>query len=179
MTSYVDKLSEFGKSFQIKVIYSLIHDIKFLQDIFDIVEPSYFEREEHQWIVEKIIQYYNEYKACLTMEVLALQVKSIQSTSFQTSVKNSIKEVYTADKLDDIEFIKDQFEDFCKNQKLKKAILASTELIKQGNYEEIKHLVDDALKAGMSKDFGHDWTEHVEARLSNVREASPTGVYAN
>jgi len=174
MTSYVDKLSEFGKSFQIKVIYSLIHDIKFLQDIFDIVEPSYFEREEHQWIVEKIIQYYNEYKSCLTMEVLALQVKSIQSTSFQTSVKNSIKEVYTADKLDDIEFIKDQFEDFCKNQKLKKAILASTELIKQGNYEEIKYLVDDALKAGMSKDFGHDWTEHVEARLSNVREASPT-----
>ena len=174
MTSYVDKLSEFGKSFQIKVIYSLIHDIKFLQDIFDIVEPSYFEREEHQWIVEKIIQYYNEYKACLTMEVLALQVKSIQSTSFQTSVKNSIKEVYTADKLDDIEFIKDQFEDFCKNQKLKKAILASTELLKQGNYEEIKYLVDDALKAGMSKDFGHDWTEHVEARLSNVREASPT-----
>lgn len=174
MTSYVDKLSEFGKSFQIKVIYSLIHDIKFLQDIFDIVEPSYFEREEHQWIVEKIIEYYNEYKSCLTMEVLALQVKSIQSTSFQTSVKNSIKEIYTADKLDDIEFIKDQFEDFCKNQKLKKAILASTELIKQGNYEEIKYLVDDALKAGMSKDFGHDWTEHVEARLSNVREASPT-----
>jgi glucan-binding YG repeat protein len=158
MTSYVDKLSEFGKSFQIKVIYSLIHDIKFLQDIFDIVEPSYFESEEHQWIVEKIIQYYNEYKSCLTMEVLALQVKSIQSTSFQTSVKNSIKEVYTADKLDDIEFIKDQFEDFCKNQKLKKAILASTELIKQGNYEEIKYLVDDALKAGMSKDFGHDQT---------------------
>lgn len=174
MTSYVDKLSEFGKSFQIKVIYSLIHDIKFLQDIFDIVEPSFFEREEHQWIVEMIIQYYNEYKSCLTMEVLALQVKSIQSTSFQTSVKNSIKEIYTTDKLEDIEFIKDQFEDFCKNQKLKKAILASTELIKQGNYEEIKHLVDDALKAGMSKDFGHDWTEHVEARLSNVREASPT-----
>jgi len=48
MVAYIDKLSEFGKSFQIKVIYSLIHDVKFLQDIFDIVESTYFEREEHQ-----------------------------------------------------------------------------------------------------------------------------------
>ena len=178
MTSYVDKLSEFGKSFQVKVIYSLIHDIKFLQDIFDIVDSSYFESEEHQWIVEQIIKYYNEYKSCVTMEVLALQVKSIQSTSFQTSIKNSIKEIYTTEKLDDIEFIKDQFENFCKNQKLKTAILSSTELLKQGKYEDIKHLVDDALKAGMSKDFGHDWTEHVEVRLNNVREVSPTHMEA-
>lgn len=173
MVAYIDKLSEFGKSFQIKVIYSLIHDVKFLQDIFDIVESSYFEREEHQWVVEQVITYYTEYKKCITMDVLALSVKSIQSSSFQESVKKSIKEIYTTDKLDDAEFVKDQFESFCKNQKLKKAILQSTDLLKRGEYDEIKVLVDNALKAGMSKEIGHNWIDHVEARLNNVREATP------
>jgi len=173
MVAYIDKLSEFGKSFQIKVIYSLIHDVKFLQDIFDIVESSYFEREEHQWVVEQVITYYTEYKKCITMDVLALSVKSVQSPSFQESVKKTIKEIYTTDKLDDVDFVKDQFENFCKNQKLKKAILASTDLLKRGEYDEIKVLVDNALKAGMSKEIGHNWTEHVEARLTNVRKASP------
>lgn len=173
MVAYIDKLSEFGKSFQIKVIYSLIHDVKFLQDIFDIVESSYFEREEHQWIVEQVITYYTEYKKCITMDVLALSVKSVQSPSFQESVKKSIKEIYTTDKLDDVDFVKDQFENFCKNQKLKKAILASTDLLKRGEYDEIKVLVDNALKAGMSKEIGHNWTEHVEVRLTNIRKASP------
>jgi len=173
MVAYIDKLSEFGKSFQIKVIYSLIHDVKFLQDIFDIVESSYFEREEHQWVVEQVITYYTEYKKCITMDVLALSVKSIQSSSFQESVKKSIKEIYTTDKLDDVEFVKDQFESFCKNQKLKKAILQSTDLLKRGEYDEIKTLVDDALKAGMSKEIGHNWVDHVEARLNNVRKATP------
>ena len=69
MVAYIDKLSEFGKSFQIKVIYSLIHDVKFLQDIFDIVESAYFEREEHQWVVEQVITYYTDYKKCIIIRV--------------------------------------------------------------------------------------------------------------
>lgn len=173
MVAYIDKLSEFGKSFQIKVIYSLIHDVKFLQDIFDIVESTYFEREEHQWVVEQVITYYTQYKKCITMDVLALNTKSIQSPSFQESVKNAIKEIYTTDKLDDVEFVKDEFESFCKNQKLKTAILASTDLLKRGEYDEIKTLIDNALKAGMSKEIGHNWIDHVEARLNNVRKATP------
>jgi replicative DNA helicase len=178
MVKYADRLSEFGKSFQVKVIYSLIHDIKFLQDIYDIIDSSFFEREDHKWIVDKVIEYYNEYKACITMDVLAYHVKDIESLSFAQSVKNAIKEIYTTDKLDDIEYTKDQFENFCKNQKLKQAIIASTELLKRGEYDEIKDLVDDALKAGMSKDFGHNWIDHVEARLSNVRNTSPTHMEA-
>lgn len=178
MVKYVDRLSEFGKTFQVKVIYSLIHDIKFLQDIYDIIESSYFESEEHQWIIEKILEYYLEYKKSITMDVLAYQVKGIQTPSFQKAVTNSIKEIYTTEKFDDVEYIKDQFENFCKNQKLKKAILSSTELLKRGEYDQIKTLVDDALKAGMSKEIGHNWLEHVETRLTNTRNASPTYMQA-
>ena len=36
--------------------------------------------------------------------------------------------------------------DFCKNQKIKDAIVSSVDLIQSGDYEEIKRLVDDALK---------------------------------
>lgn len=178
MVQYVDKLSEFGKLFQVKVIYSLIHDIKFLQDIFDIIESSFFEREEHQWVVEQITKYYTEYKKCITMEVFAHQAKTIQTPSFQEAVKKAVKEIYTSKNLDDIEYTKDQFEHFCKNQKLKKAILQSTELLKRGDYDEIKSLVDDALKAGMNKDIGHSWVNHFEERLTETRNTSPTHMEA-
>ena len=47
-----DKLSKFGYSFQCKLIASLFKDRIFLQQIIDILEPSYFESEANISIVQ-------------------------------------------------------------------------------------------------------------------------------
>ena len=57
-----DNLSQYGHTFQTKVISSLISDKIFLQQVFDIIDPSYFESQANSWIVGKIISYYEKYE---------------------------------------------------------------------------------------------------------------------
>ena len=59
-----DTLTQFGTSFQAKIIASLMSDIKFLQTISDILEPNMFDSDSNKWLVKSIRDYYYEYKNC-------------------------------------------------------------------------------------------------------------------
>ena len=49
-----DRLSEFGYTFQIKIITSLLKNKDFLQQIVDILDPEYFENEANKTLVDII-----------------------------------------------------------------------------------------------------------------------------
>ena len=44
-------LSQYGPSFQVKVLHSLLKNKKFILNIRDVILPSYFENQAHQWVV--------------------------------------------------------------------------------------------------------------------------------
>ena len=80
--------------------------------------------------------------------------------------------IYTKISDTDLNFVKEQFLEFCKNQKIKSALLDSVEHLKIGDYEHIKRTFDEALKAGMERNVGHDYLNEVEKRMSVMcREA--------
>ena len=58
-----DNLSQYGQTFQTKVIISLLKDREFLQQVSDLIDPTYFESQANSWLVEKIISYYEKYKS--------------------------------------------------------------------------------------------------------------------
>jgi replicative DNA helicase len=59
---------------------------------------------------------------------------------------------------------------------MKNAILASVDLLKLGEYDQIKSLVDEARKAGMERNIGHDYFTDVDIRMSEAaRLYIPTG----
>jgi len=53
---------------------------------------------------------------------------------------------------------------FCKNQQLKKALLTSVDLIKAEDYDSIRDLINNALKAGLDKNLGHEYNKDLETR---------------
>ena len=72
--------------------------------------------------------------------------------------------------------MKEEFLTFCKNQKLKNAIISSVDLLKLGQYDSIKRTVDEAMKAGTERNLGHDYLEGLEERMSETaRDTIPTG----
>ena len=81
-----DKLSKFGYSFQCKLIASLFKDRIFLQQIIDILEPSYFESEANISIVQYIKDYFFEYKQPPTMEVMSVKVKELENDMHQDKI---------------------------------------------------------------------------------------------
>ena len=63
----VNKLSDFGYAFQIKLIAALFKDKLFLQQISDILDSSYFESEANIIILDIIKDYYREYNSLPTI----------------------------------------------------------------------------------------------------------------
>lgn len=170
-----DTLQFYGTNFQNKVLAVLLKDRAFLQQVHDIIDPKYFSSDSSQWLVKVILKYFSQYKAPPTLEVLKVELESIDVDILQTTVKENIREVLKYFEAEDLQFIKDKTLDFCKNQKLKTAILKSVELLKSGKYDEIKSGIDDAMKAGSDRNVGHDYIEDIAARfVENKRNTIPT-----
>lgn len=170
-----DYLSTYGFTFQIKVITALLTDKAFLQQISDILSPEYFESEANNWIVTTILDYHNEYKKVPTLEVMKVKLSDVEQEVLKTQIISHLKEAWKLLESTDLEYIKDQTIDFCKNQEIKKAILKSVELLKRGDYDGIKKSVDSALKSGSDKNIGHVYLNSIEDRYTAiVRNVLPT-----
>ena len=144
----MSKLTQYGHAFQIKALAILITDRDFLQQIADIVSPDYFDNDAGKWIMRETLKYFNEYKSVPTMEVFKVKVESINQELQSVAVKDLLKQAYKASKATDLNYVKDTFLDFCKNQTLKNALMKSVDLLELGDYDDIRNLIDRALKAG-------------------------------
>ena len=171
-----DRLSEFGYTFQIKIITCLLKNKEFLQQIDDILEPEYFENESNQFLVTVIKDYFRKYKTQPTAEVLKVKISQITDEVYKKSIIANVKDTFKYVDSQDLEFVMEQTLDFCKNKVLKQAIMDSVELLNSGNYDAIKAKVDAAMTAGTERNVGHDYVAMVDERYNQAtRHILPTG----
>ena len=161
-----DKLTRFGNSFQSKVISSLITKKTFLQTISDILQQEYFDSDANKWLVKNIIDYFYEFKTSPTLEVLKIKINDVEDEILNTSIVDKLKDAWNFRESTDLEFVQKETIKFCKNQKLKNAIIDSVVLLENQNYDEIKKKIDDAMRAGTERDIGHDYLVSLDERLS-------------
>jgi len=108
------------------------------------------------------------------MEVLKVETKKVTNEVLQLSIKEQLREAYKASN-EDLEYVEKEFSSFCKNQQLKKALLNSVDLLNSGDFESIRGLIDNALKAGAEKNIGHEYIKDTEARYrEEARIVVPT-----
>ena len=162
----IDSLTKYGRDFQIKCISCLISDRSFIERINDIIEVDFFESDANKWVIKESIKYFNEYKDLPTLTVFKIKVDEVGDELLKRSIVDTLKLVYQKVSDNDLKFVKEQFLEFCKNQKLKNAIIESADLLSLGQYDKIKSVVDHAMKAGMERNIGHDYTEDIEKRMS-------------
>jgi hypothetical protein len=169
-----DKFS-YGYAFQVKVISSLLTDKAFTQQVADILLPEFFESDANQWIVDTTIKYFREYASAPTLDVFKIKLEDIDRDVLKTAIVETLKDSYRYLESEDLDFIKEQTLDFCKNQCIKRAILDSVELLQKGKYDDIKATIDTAMKAGADKEVGHDYNASVAMRYTdNVRDTIAT-----
>ena len=170
----LNQLNQYGVGFQVKVLSSLLKHKEFLQNIHDILEEEYFDNPAHKWIVEEILKYHYKYHTTPSLDALQVEVKKIDNEVLKVSVIEQLKEAYKASN-EDQEYVEQEFANFCKNQQLKKALLSSVDLLEKGQYDDIRYLIDSALKAGMDKNLGHEYEKDTESRYrAEDRNPIPT-----
>jgi replicative DNA helicase len=157
-----------------KVISSLLTHKEFLQNINDVLSDEYFSNPAHKWVINQIIQYYESYHTTISMDILKVEMKKLDNEVLKVSVKEQLREAYKAD-IEDLEYVQLEFSTFCKNQQLKKALLNSVDLLKAGDYDSIKYMIESAMKAGQDKNIGHEYKKDTESRYrEDHRTTVPT-----
>ena len=156
-------IDEYGPVFQMKVISSLLTHKNFLQNINDVLDSEYFSNPAHKWIINEILDYYEKYHTTISMDILKVEMKKVENDVLQVSIREQLREAYKAD-IDDLTYVQEEFSTFCKNQQLKKALLNSVDLLKAGDYDSIKYMIEAAMKAGQDKNIGHEYGKDIESR---------------
>jgi len=167
-------IEEYGPGFQIKVLSSLLTHKEFLTNIYDILNEDDFSNQAHKWVIKEILKYYDKYHTTPSLDILKVEVKKVENEVLQLSIKEQLREAYiTSD--NDLEYVMEEFSAFCKNQQLKQALLSSVDLLKAGDYDSIKFMIENALKAGQDKNLGHEYNLDIETRYrENSRKTIPT-----
>lgn len=170
----LNNLNAYGTAFQIKVLSSLLTHKEFLLNIQDVLSEEYFDNQAHKWIIKEILKYYQKYHTTPSMDVLKVELKKIDNEVLQVSIKEQLREAYKASD-EDLKYVEEEFSGFCKNQQLKKALLTSVDFLNAGDYDSIRFMIDNALKAGGDKNMGHEYNKDVESRYrEDHRKAIPT-----
>lgn len=170
----LNSIAAYGHDFQIKVLSSLLTHKEFLVNIHDIISEEYFDNPAVKWCVDEILKYFEKYNTVPTLEILKIELQKIENEVLQISIKEQLKLAYISSDAD-LKYIQEEFTNFCKNQQLKKALLTSVDLLKAGDFDGIRNLVDNALKAGNDKNLGHEYVKDIEERYrENSRAAIPT-----
>jgi len=170
-----DTLSKYGQSFQSKVVSSLLVDGKFLDTISEITTAKFFENDANKWIISEILAYHSEYRKPPTLDVFKSQLSKVDNEILKKTVVEQLRHVFTNIGNVDLDYIKDEFKNFCINQNLKGVILQSVDLLQAGSYDRIKDLVDSAMKVGTETNLGMDYIEDFDIRTEELnRKTVPT-----
>jgi len=163
----VNNLKKFGTAFQAKCLAAMLSDRQFLERVVDIVSPDFFETDAHKWVVKFVTSYFPTYRDIPTMAVFACEIQKISDAVLNMAVKEQVKIAYSeVSTARDLTYVKEQFLLFCRNQKLKNAIFSSQQLLKEGNFEGIWHAINEASKAGIERDLGHEYLAEIDKRMS-------------
>ena len=112
------------------------------------------------------MDYKTKYKTQPTKDIMSSLLKSSldeENEAIQKQIRDFFIR-YSSKDIEGIEYVKETSLDFCKKQKLKEAILKSVNLLQNSSYDEIKGLIDNALKLGIDPDHGHDYKKDFESR---------------
>jgi len=175
-------LGYLGFNFQIKLVKQLIEDIKFSEEIMDIVSPQYFDNEYLRLVVASVKDYYEKYETIPTYETVFEIIRvDIKREIVRDSAIEIVKDVKNGDSKDCLH-IQDTALKFCKQQELKKANQKIQKILELGDfdrYDECEEILKGALSVGGEKDTGIDVFHAIEDVLSDdFRSPIATGMIA-
>ena len=163
-----DTFSKFGKSFQEKLVKTILFDRNFANQMEEVLDTSYLELKYLQIFVDLMFQHKQSYPHP-TYEAMVSVVRT-QTEDYSDSIIKQVIDFMARIKSnaigdDDDEYVKEKSLDFCKKQKLKEAILRSVDLLQSQSFDQIQKVINDAMNLGADNDHGHDYHKDILDRF--------------
>jgi len=170
--------SKYGKSFQETLAQLILEDRPFADQIEEVLNVKFFEIKYLNIFVSKILEYRNKYGVHPTTKIMASVLRT-EMDDENDAIQKQVRDFFARTMVKSVEgkeYIKDTSLDFCKKQNLKGAILKSIGLLQTSSYDEIKNVIDEAMKLGIDNNHGHDYKKDFELRyVHHARNPVSTG----
>ena len=101
----MDKLQEFGHTFQVKSIASLMTHQTFLEQIHDILDEKHYDSDSLKWVVKECKKYFDEYRKCITLDVFKVKTSEIENDVLKLSIIENLNEVRKYLEATDLDFV--------------------------------------------------------------------------
>lgn len=164
--------SRFGTDFQEKLCLICLQEREFFDQFSEVLDYNFFEVKYLQHILKQLYEHREKYRVHPTIENLTIAISEIYRKNDSQKSLNQAVEFLEKNKetvVKDVPFIKDTALEFCKKQVLKEALSKSLDLWSKSSFDEIKSVVDEACKKGLTRDFGHDYVRDIETRFGDDR----------
>jgi len=163
-----ETFASMGKQFQEKLAFMILNDFEFANQIGEVLDYNFFELKYLRLFVKKIYDFKQEYKTYpsrATIETILRSEISDENETLQKQVRDFYARfVSNNNNTVNSDYVKINSIEFCKKQKLKEAMMKSVDLLKKSSFEEIRVLIDNAIKLGSNPDVGYSYDEHFEKR---------------
>ena len=172
--------SNYGKDFQEKLVYLIMTERPFCDQIGEVLDVSFLELKYLQVLTSKIYEYKSKYTTHPSLKVLGSIIRSEVSPEDE-AVKEQVvdyfkRSITDVEMLRDSDYIKETSLDFCKKQKLKEAMMKSVKLLNNSSFDEISTVINDAIKLGADGNYGYDYKKDFEERYTlKARNPVTTG----
>ena len=170
--------SKYGKQFQESLAQMILEDRPFADQIEEVIDTRFFELHYLRIFTSKIYDYRKKYGVHPSKNILASILRT-NLDNLNDSVQKQVRDYFARTcikTVDDSQYIKETSLDFCKKQKLKEALMQSVDLIQNSSYDEVRKVIDHALKLGTNNDYGHDFLKDFELRYEiKTRNPVSTG----
>ena len=177
MTEGID-FSKYGKAFQESLAQIMFEDRPFCDQMEEVLDVRFFELKYLRTFINLVFKYREQYKVHPSVNVMTSIIRT-EMEDLSPALQKQVRDFYVrveSRRIEDKEYIKNTSLDFCKKQKLKEALVQSVDLIKSSSFDEVKQVIDEALKLGLDTDYGHDFIKDFEARYEiKARNPVSTG----
>ena len=164
----IETFSKFGKTFQEKLVKTILFDRNFANQMEEVLDTSYLELKYLQVFMDLMFRHKKDYPHP-TYEAMVSVVRT-QTEDYSSGIIKQVIDFMARLKSNSIgdedqEYIKEKSLDFCKKQKLKEAILKSVGLLQSQSFEQIQKTINDAMNLGADNNHGHDYHKDVLDRF--------------
>ena len=171
----LENFSKFGKNFQEKLVHCMFYDRSFFDQMVDIFDIYFLELKYLRKFYSRLASYRETYEKHPSADIMASVIKTElddETEVVKKQVRDYFARIVTTDIVEDSEYVKATAIDFCKKQKLKEAIMKSVGLLKTSSFDEIKEVIDGAMKLGLDNNHGYDYLLDFEERFM-LRSRNP------
>lgn len=173
----IDKV-KYNKTFQSKIIASLVTDKQFLQKMYPIIDYTLFDSVELQQVVRWTMNYWENYKDIPNREYFELELNKIDvktDKALKYGLNELVNNVYDVHiPSNGLEYIKDESFNFFNNQNWKKTILLCVDAVEGEDFDQVQKLIKDAYSVTNQTEIGLDYKTTAIDRYTKLKRVTVT-----